>query len=138
MLAAIVDALAVINAVAIGVLVVVTAYYAWQTHKMAREMRQARLLSLLPKLVLDIEMVGPRHGNIVVQNVGPGPAIDADLVIVFDAADEGAVDPGKRDFVRLGIDTLLAEGNLVEKAGSRNARLLHSEKPYREANDARV
>jgi len=87
-----VTALAVINGVAIVVLVFVTGYYAWQAREMAREMRQARLLSLLPKLVLDVEMVGPAYGNIVVHNVGVGPALDADLAIVFEPGDEGIVE----------------------------------------------
>jgi AAA domain len=43
---------------------------------------------------------------------------------------------GKRDFVRLAIDTLLAEGYLAEEDGLRNARLLRFVKPYREADDA--
>jgi hypothetical protein len=85
-----VTALAVINGVAIVVLVLVTAYYAWQTHEMAQEMRHARLLSLLPKLVLDVEMVGPTYGLIVVRNVGAGPALDVDLHLLFgDTRTEG-------------------------------------------------
>jgi hypothetical protein len=42
---------------------------------------------------------------------------------------------GKRDFVRLAIDALLAEGYLDEKPGPRNARLLISARSYREADD---
>ena len=82
-------ALAVINGIAIVVLVLVTAYYAWQTHEMAGEMRRARLLSLLPRLVLDVEMIGPTYGVIVVRNVGTGPALEADLTIVFASSESG-------------------------------------------------
>jgi hypothetical protein len=77
------SALAIINGAAIIVLVLVTAYYAAQTKQMVKEMRSARLLSLLPKLVLDIKMIGPTYGDVVVRNVGPGAAIDADLTITF-------------------------------------------------------
>jgi hypothetical protein len=79
--------LAVINGIAIVVLVGVTGYYAWQTREMAKEMRSARLLSLLPKLVLDIGMIGPTYGDIVVRNVGSGPALDADLTLVFEGSE---------------------------------------------------
>jgi hypothetical protein len=80
-------ALAIINGVAIVVLVLVTAYYAWQTREMAKEMRSARLLSLLPKLVLDVKMIGPTFGDVVVRNVGPGAAIDADLTLTFEGSE---------------------------------------------------
>jgi hypothetical protein len=82
-------ALAITNGVAIVVLVLVTAYYAWQTRQMAKEMRSARLLSLLPKLVLDIKMIGPTYGDVLVRNVGPGPAIDADLTLTFEESEAG-------------------------------------------------
>jgi hypothetical protein len=80
-------ALAIINGVAIVVLVLVTAYYAWQTREMAKEMRSARLLSMLPKLVLDVKMIGPTFGDVVVRNVGPGAAIDADLTLTFEGSE---------------------------------------------------
>jgi hypothetical protein len=80
-------ALAIINGVAIVVLVLVTAYYAWQTREMAKEMRSARLLSLLPKLVLHVKMIGPTFGDVVVRNVGPGAAIDADLALTFEGSE---------------------------------------------------
>ena len=80
-------ALAIINGVAIVLLVLVTTYYAWHTRQMAQEMRAARLLSLLPKLVLDVEMIGPTFGDVVVRNVGPGAAVDADLTIIFESSD---------------------------------------------------
>jgi hypothetical protein len=75
--------------VAIVVLVLVTTYYAWQTRQMAIEMRAARLLSLFPKLVLDVEMIGPTYGDVVVRNVGPGAAVDADLTLTFEAGNAG-------------------------------------------------
>jgi hypothetical protein len=78
------DALAIVNGVAVLALVGVTAWYAWQTREMVREMRRARVLSLLPKLVLDVKMVGPTFGVIVVRNVGTGPALDAELTLVLE------------------------------------------------------
>jgi hypothetical protein len=76
-------ALAIINGIAIVVLVLVTAYYAWQTHEMAGEMKQARLLSLAPYVRLDIRMLAPGYGVPVARNVGTGPAIDCDLHLHF-------------------------------------------------------
>jgi hypothetical protein len=81
-------ALAIVNGIAVVVLVVVTSYYAWQTKQMAIEMRRARLLSLLPKLVLDIAMPGPTFGLVVVRNVGTGPALEADLRLGFEGTTE--------------------------------------------------
>jgi hypothetical protein len=89
--------LAIINGVAIVVLVLVTAYYAWQTREMAKEMRSARLLSLLPKLVLDVKMIGPTFGDVVVRNVGPGAAIDADLTLTFEGSE--AAEPEERQWL---------------------------------------
>jgi AAA domain len=42
---------------------------------------------------------------------------------------------GKRDYVRQAIDVLLVEEYLAEEDGPRNARLLRSLKPYREADE---
>jgi hypothetical protein len=89
--------LAIINGVAIVVLVLVTVYYAWQTRQMVKEMRSARLLSLLPKLVLDIKMVGPTFGDVVVRNVGLGAAIDADLTLTFEGSE--AAEPEERQWL---------------------------------------
>jgi hypothetical protein len=43
---------------------------------------------------------------------------------------------GKRDYVRMAVDLLLHDGYLNVDEGPRNARLLRSVKPYREADDA--
>ena len=79
--------LAIINGIAIVVLVGITGYYALQTKRMAEEMRAARLLNLLPKLVLDVEMIGPAFGDVVVRNVGPGAAVDVDLTLMFEGSE---------------------------------------------------
>ncbi len=81
--------LAIVNGVAVVVLVVVTAYYAWQSRQMVAEMRFARRLSLLPRLVLDVSMVGPTYGDVAVRNIGSGPALDADLTLVFEPGASG-------------------------------------------------
>lgn len=80
-------ALAIINGIAIVVLVAVTAYYAWQTHEMADEMKQARLLSLAPNVRLDVRMLSAVYGVPVARNVGTGPALDCDLHLHFGARD---------------------------------------------------
>ncbi len=67
-----------------AVLVAITAFYAWQTRKMVGEMWRARLLSVLPKLVIDFRHRGAGFAEIVVRNVGQGPALDADLELTFE------------------------------------------------------
>jgi hypothetical protein len=83
-----VDALAIVNGAAVLALVGVTAWYAWQTREMAKEMQRARMLSLMPKLVLDVRMVAPGFGLIIVRNVGAGPALDADLTLTLEEGED--------------------------------------------------
>jgi hypothetical protein len=93
-------------AVLTAVLVVLTGYYAWQTRAMVTEMRNARQLSLRPKIVLDVELLGPTFGVIVLANVGAGAALNADLTLRFHRPDgevgderrwlEHVIAPGER------------------------------------------
>lgn len=62
-----------------GALVLVTAYYAWQNHRMVKEMRAARAAQLLPKMLVMIHHRPAGHGFLRVVNAGPGPAIDVTL-----------------------------------------------------------
>lgn len=64
-------------------LVLVTIYYAWQNQRMVGEMREARRLSVQPKLSLSIFMLGPTFGIPRLVNVGLGPALSVDTKIVF-------------------------------------------------------
>jgi len=64
-------------------LVAVTGYYALQNHRMVGEMREARRLSVQPKLSLYIFMMGPTFGIPRLVNVGQGPALNVDTKIVF-------------------------------------------------------
>jgi hypothetical protein len=75
------------TAILTGVLVAVTAYYAWQNRQMVREMAASREVAILPKLVLDFAMLGPTVGAVKVSNVGPGPALDVDISISFEPVD---------------------------------------------------
>jgi hypothetical protein len=61
------------------VLVLVTGYYAWETHRIVEEMRRARSAQLLPKLVPTIKGLGGGGGLWRIVNVGPGPALDVDV-----------------------------------------------------------
>lgn len=65
------------------VLVLITGYYAWQTRTMASEMQEARLHTATPHVILDLEMVTPLYAMIVVENVGPGPALLCDLELTL-------------------------------------------------------
>lgn len=66
-------------------LVLITGYYAWQTRRTVMEMHASRLLVMMPKIVLDLEMADPIIARIAVRNVGSGPALDLDITVTFNA-----------------------------------------------------
>jgi len=66
------------------VLVVITAYYAWQTYRMVSEMQRARLAGIEPRLVPVVEYDHPVGGTIYVENIGLGAAFDLDLTLTFE------------------------------------------------------
>jgi hypothetical protein len=65
-------------------LVVITAYYAWQNRRMANEMRTARAVAVLPKVVPSIKIAAPDIAWIRVSNVGPGPALEVNASITLE------------------------------------------------------
>jgi hypothetical protein len=65
----------VVNEVLVGILVLITGYYAWQNRKMVKEMQKARKAQFLPRLKLSLAFLGPTIGIPRVTNIGPGPAI---------------------------------------------------------------
>lgn len=65
-------------------LVLVTAYYAWQNRQMVQEMRAARAVSILPKVVVRWTYVGPGVGFPHITNVGVGAALDVDVELAFE------------------------------------------------------
>lgn len=65
-------------------LVLVTAYYAWQNRQMVQEMRAARAVSVLPKVVVRWTYVGPGIGLPHITNVGVGAALDVDVELAFE------------------------------------------------------
>lgn len=65
-------------------LVLVTVYYAIQNRQMVSEMRQARDLTILPKLALDFHRLGPTAMTLAIKNVGPGAALDVDVHVVWE------------------------------------------------------
>lgn len=66
-----------------AVLVVTTAIYAWFTRDMAREMRQTRLLSVRPRVALDVVSLGPTAGTIALRSLGPGTALLVSVDITY-------------------------------------------------------
>jgi hypothetical protein len=62
-------------------LVLVTAYYARQNHRMAEEMEKARKQSVLPKLALGLAGLTPTLVAMKTQNVGQGAAFDVDIAL---------------------------------------------------------
>jgi hypothetical protein len=67
-----------------AILIIVTAYYAVQNRRMVRELAAARELTVLPKLALEFLRLGPAAMDVLVSNVGPGPALDVDVRLVFE------------------------------------------------------
>jgi hypothetical protein len=74
-----------------GTLVVVTAYYAWQSARMNQEMQRARSAQFRPKIVLSVigqsgPVIAPR---LTIENVGAGAALAIDVVFAFGPAFAG-------------------------------------------------
>ncbi|MGE3138154.1 MAG: hypothetical protein AB7I08_08545 [Thermoleophilia bacterium] len=57
------------------VLVAITGFYAWQNWRMAEEMRASRRQAMMPRFVLDLDVVGPHAVFLSVQNAGLGAAL---------------------------------------------------------------
>lgn len=68
-------------------LVFITGFYAWQNRRMANEMKAARAVTILPKLVPSIKVVAPDVAWLRVSNAGPGPALDVDVSISLEPGD---------------------------------------------------
>lgn len=66
-----------------AVLVLITAYYAWQNRRMVNELAKTRAVSILPKLALRWHSVSPTLSLVEVVNVGPGPALDVQATVTF-------------------------------------------------------
>lgn len=62
-------------------LVIITAYYAWQTRATVKEMREARGAQVLPKLVPTFEIAGPVVMFPRVVNIGPGSATEIECTL---------------------------------------------------------
>jgi hypothetical protein len=70
-------AVQIINAILVLILVVVTAFYAWRTHAMAKEMQEARKAQMLPHIEAKLAILrdrDPLQYILIISNVGPGPA----------------------------------------------------------------
>lgn len=64
-------------------LVLITGYYAWQTHRTVAEMRDARLAAIRPHLVpvFKYDEPGLGVGAINIENLGQGSALDIDVTL---------------------------------------------------------
>lgn len=65
--------------VSTGVLVLVTAFYAFQTQRMVAEMALARAEQVRPRVVLDVEKLGGGNVFLRVCNAGVGSALGVDV-----------------------------------------------------------
>lgn len=68
------------------VLVIITAFYAWQNVRMVKEMRAARGVSVLPRLVPSLKVVAPDVAWMRVTNAGLGPALDVRVALTLEPA----------------------------------------------------
>ena len=69
-------------------LVLVTFALAVPTWRMVSEMRRTRLLSIQPRLALDVKILGAGLGLITVRNVGEGPAMNVQATLTFEGRGE--------------------------------------------------
>ena len=75
-------------------LVLVTLAYAIPTWRMVNELRRTRLLTILPRVTLDVKHMGAGLAFITVGNFGKGPALDVRATLTF----EGLADARKISF----------------------------------------
>jgi hypothetical protein len=92
-----------------AVLIGVTIYYAIQNARMVGEMRRAREIAVLPKLAVDLNFLGPMNAAVAVRSVGPGPALDIVVRLIYEPTNLDD-DPPERRWRR----NLLASGERLE------------------------
>ena len=78
-----------VTALSTLILVGITGYYAWQTHRMVEEMTASRLGQLRPILVprITIHPLFPHLGRYGVENVGPAVGLGIDVTLRFEPGD---------------------------------------------------
>jgi len=81
------QALGIASIIGSLILIGITTWYAWQTQQMVREMRQARIETLRPSVILDLGVVGGT-AYLSTENVGVGPAKDISVTITVYTDDE--------------------------------------------------
>lgn len=64
------------------VLVGITAWYAWQTHRTVLEMQESRRAAVRPHVHLDLDTFG-NHVLTKVENVGNGPALNVKAALTY-------------------------------------------------------
>jgi hypothetical protein len=89
-------------------LVAITAYYAWRTQQMVREMRHARELSVRPILAIELRFIAPNFADLAITNAGAGPAVDVDVELV---AEPTATSEHERDARRWRTSVLAPGGS---------------------------
>jgi hypothetical protein len=77
---------------------------------MVGELTKTRELSVMPRLALDFLRLGPAVVDVLVQNVGTGPALDIDVRLIFEPRPEAQVERGELHWRR----SLLAPGDSVD------------------------
>lgn len=111
-----------------AVLVLITAFYAFQNWRMAVEMRRSRETAILPRLALGFYRLGRTAISTEIRNVGPGAALSVDVELTYIPIDESAQSESRR--VRY---PLLASGHYVDlfPPGELNDNLNHIPATYK-------
>ena len=78
-----------------GVLVLITAYYAWTNRTAVAEMAEARRQAVMPKLAITLDPFGPTYSKVKLLNVGQGAALDINVELLFEVDGQGGY-PGDR------------------------------------------
>jgi len=104
------------------VLVVINAYYAWQTRQTIREMERARKIEFIPHVRAELIWLGPIDLALKVTNFGRGPATNIKAEIVFLPSNEKRIWEESVFSPNESIRIFLPEGN-IDKVCEKSAKI---------------
>jgi len=104
------------------VLVLINAYYAWQTRKTIREMEKARKAEFIPHVRAELSWLGPTFLVLKATNFGKGPANNVKAEITFLPSNEKRIWEEVVLSPNESIRIFLPEGNM-EKVCEKSAKI---------------
>jgi len=105
------------------VLVVISAFYAWQTRQTISEMVKARKGEFIPHVRAELKWLGPVFLVLKVTNFGKGPAMNVNVEITFLPSNEKRIWDDAILSPNESIRILLPEGN-IDKSVRNQQKLL--------------